>query len=530
MRTGGYARNADPTPIPHPKDTILVPLTTPTLTVSDRAAATANVDVLVVCVSRSSPAPALAAGHGLPREAVAQLEATITGLGVKGAPDELVSLAGVPGVRAARVVLVGLGDRAGSDLGPEQLRRAVGSAVRSLTSVRKAAVCVPAGSVGLVAAAAEGAALGGYAVTGPRGVGSAAVPVQSVTLLTTGARDAAVRRAVKRATTIGVATAWCRDLVNAPPNLLYPETFVEQVRDRAKGCGVRVRVLDENALARGGFGGIAGVGQGSARPPRLATMTYAPAGAKASIALVGKGITFDSGGLCLKPPASMLTMKSDMAGAAAVAATVLAVAELRLPVAVTGYLALAENMPGSNAQRPGDVVTMRGGRTVEIIDTDAEGRMVLGDALALASEKYPDAIVDIATLTGAQVLSLGHRIAAVMANDEDLRGALQTAADSAGEQLWPMPLPEEMRPSLDSQVADLSHKGDRMGGMLTAGLFLREFVGSRRGDAGAPIPWAHLDIAGPSFNDSGAYGYTPKGGTGYGVRTMLSLVEGYART
>jgi len=245
---------------------------------------------------------------------------------------------------------------------------------------------------------------------------------------------------------------------------------------------------------------------------------------------VGKGITFDSGGLCLKPPASMLTMKSDMAGAAAVAATVLAVAELRLPVAVTGYLALAENMPGSNAQRPGDVVTMRGGRTVEIIDTDAEGRMVLGDALALASEKYPDAIVDIATLTGAQVLSLGHRIAAVMANDEDLRGALQTAADSAGEQLWPMPLPEEMRPSLDSQVADLSHKGDRMGGMLTAGLFLREFVGSRRGDAGAPIPWAHLDIAGPSFNDSGAYGYTPKGGTGYGVRTMLSLVEGYART
>ena len=236
---------------------------------------------------------------------------------------------------------------------------------------------------------------------------------------------------------------------------------------------------------------------------------------------MGKGITFDSGGLNIKPATGMVTMKCDMAGAAAVAATVLAAAELALPVAVTGYLCLAENMPSGTAQRPSDVVVMRDGTSVEILDTDAEGRMVLGDGLCLASEKHPDWVVDIATLTGAQVVALGTDIAGVMANDDAFRGRVVDAAGAAGEGAWPMPLPVELRAKLDTPTADIAHKGDRDGGMLTAGLFLKEFVGEG-------IPWAHVDMAGPAFNDKGPKGHHPKGGTGFGVGTLLTLVESSA--
>jgi leucyl aminopeptidase len=239
------------------------------------------------------------------------------------------------------------------------------------------------------------------------------------------------------------------------------------------------------------------------------------------VALVGKGITFDSGGLNLKPSTGMVTMKCDMAGAAAVAATVFAAAELGVPVQVTGYLCLAENMPGGGAQRPSDVVTMRNGTTVEILDTDAEGRMVLGDGICLAGEGGPDAIVDIATLTGAQAVALGNRVAGVMANDDAFRARVCAAADAAGEAAWPMPLPKDLRAQLDSSVADIAHKGERWGGMLTAALFLQEFV--PEGTA-----WAHLDIAGPAFNEGSPWGYTPKGATGYGVATLLGLLEDHA--
>ncbi|WP_427385580.1 leucyl aminopeptidase [Janibacter sp. G56] len=311
--------------------------------------------------------------------------------------------------------------------------------------------------------------------------------------------------------------------------MLFPGSFVESVKARVKASPgkVTVKVLDEKALAEGGFGGIVGVGQGSSRPPRIAVLSYKPSGrGKApSVALVGKGITFDTGGVCIKPAGSMLTMKSDMAGAAAVAATVLAAAELELPVAVTGYLCLAENMPGGNAQRPGDVVTMRSGTTVEIIDTDAEGRMVLADGLTLAAESAPDAIVDIATLTGACVVALGTRLTGVMANGEDMSATVLAAAETAGEPSWPLPLPADLRSGLDSTVADIAHKGDRWGGALTAGLFLQEFA---KAADGTPIPWAHLDIAGPSFNEGGAWGHVPKGGTGAGIGTMLALIEGHA--
>jgi leucyl aminopeptidase len=238
--------------------------------------------------------------------------------------------------------------------------------------------------------------------------------------------------------------------------------------------------------------------------------------------LIGKGITFDSGGLSIKPAKGMEDMKSDMSGAAAVLHTVAAAAHLGLPVRITGWLALAENMPSGTAQRPSDVITIRGGRTVEVLNTDAEGRLVLADALVAAGELAPDVMIDIATLTGAQMVALGNRVSAIMANDDALRDRVFAAASDAGEQFWPMPLPGELRSSMDSRVADIANIGERFGGMLVAGLFLQEFVPSTDGN---PIPWAHLDIAGPSFNTGSAHGYTPTGGTGVGVRTLLTFCE-----
>ncbi len=332
---------------------------------------------------------------------------------------------------------------------------------------------------------------------------------------------------MRRATVLAEAVHATRDLVNTSPNDLYPAAFADAARAAVEGLPVTVQVLDEKKLARGGYGGLVGVGQGSARPPRLVRLDYAPAGAARHVAFVGKGITFDSGGISIKPAAGMDAMKSDMSGAAAVLSAVVAAARLGLPVRVTGWLALAENMPSGSAQRPSDVITIFGGKTVEVLNTDAEGRLVLADALVAASATEPDAIVDVATLTGAQMVALGNRTSAVMANDDALRARVHDLATAAGEQFWPMPLPPELRASMDSPVADIANIGDRFGGMLVAGLFLAEFVGTRPG-AETPIPWAHLDIAGPAFNQAKPHGYTPVGGTGVAVRTLLALAEDYA--
>ncbi len=510
-----------------------------TVSVSDRSAHDLKADVVVLGTVDDSGSAALAAGHGLPTDAAAHVAAQLAALHATGKAEEVLTLAAVPSVAAARVVLTGLGSApSGGSFEAEVLRRAAGAAVRSLKKAAKVVVALPTPDVESVAAVAEGAALGAYRYTGIRGPGNGSKAgkgatgskaatkddgVTAITVVTADARLKAVKAAATRAAVLADAKAYARDLVNTPPNKLFPQSFAESVKARntAAKAKVTIKVLDEKALEKGGFGGIVGVGQGSVNPPRIVTLTWAPARATHSVALVGKGITFDSGGLCIKPAAGMLTMKSDMAGAAVVAATVFAAAELGLPVKVTGYLCLAENMPSGTAQRPGDVVTMRGGTTVEIIDTDAEGRMVLGDGLVLAGESNPDAIVDIATLTGAQMVALGGRVAGIMANDDAFRDRVRAAADGSGEAAWPMPLPEDLRPQLESAVADLSHKGERWGGMLTAGLFLREFVKDG-------IPWAHVDIAGPSFNEGSAYGHTPKGATGYGVATLLSLVEDYA--
>jgi leucyl aminopeptidase len=278
-------------------------------------------------------------------------------------------------------------------------------------------------------------------------------------------------------------------------------------------------VLDEKALRKGGYGGILGVGQGSDAPPRLVHLTYKGGrAAKTRVALVGKGITFDSGGLSLKPANAMEEMKMDMGGAAAVIATMRAVAELGLKVDVEAWIPMAENMPSGAAIRPSDVLTMRSGMRVEVTNTDAEGRLILADAIARAGEDKPDVILDIATLTGAQLVALGARTTGVMSNDDELRTSVVDASARAGEPSWAMPLPAELRKGLDSEIADIVNSGPREGGMLTAGIFLKEFVPDG-------VRWAHLDIAGPAYNSADAYGYTPHGGTGAGVRTFVQYLE-----
>jgi leucyl aminopeptidase len=275
-------------------------------------------------------------------------------------------------------------------------------------------------------------------------------------------------------------------------------------------------------MTKGGYGGIMAVGMGSIHPPRLVRLEYSHPGATKTVVFAGKGITFDSGGLSLKPPKSMETMKSDMGGAAAVLAALQAIAALRLAVNVVGYMPLAENMPSGAAQRPSDIITIYGGKTVEVLNTDAEGRLVLADALVRSGADGPDLVVDVATLTGAQSVALGNRVSGVMGSSDSVAAAVAAAAQRAGEATWPMPMPEDLRRGLDSAVADIANvTSDRAGGMLVAAHFLREF-------APPGVPWAHLDIAGPAYNDGSPYGYTPKGGTGASVRTLVQVAQDMA--
>lgn len=415
---------------------------------------------------------------------------------------------------ATPVAIVGVGE----DPSPEALRRAVGSAIRSLAGFSHVAIALPASGAEEIGAIAEGALLGSYAFAQYKKCDKD--PVEKVTIATTLAGEKDVKAAVERASILSSAVNRARDLVNIAPNDLFPETFADYATQAAKGLKIKVDILDEKKLDAGGYGGILAVGMGSTRPPRLVQLSYSPAKASGHVALVGKGITFDSGGLSLKPGKGMETMKCDMAGAAAVLNAVVAAAELKLPVKVTGWLALAENMPSGGAQRPGDIITMLDGTTVEVLNTDAEGRLVMADALARAVQDEPDAVLDVATLTGAAVVALGERVAGVMGDDE-LRSDVVAAADAAGEAFWPMPLPEELNEGLKSPVADLQNIGGRWGGMLSAGLFLKHFV--------KDTPWAHLDIAGPAFHEHAPYGYTGKGGTGFAVRTLVNLLENFEK-
>lgn len=495
----------------------------PRLTLTSQDPAKLAADALVVAVASTPEGPVLVGVNALPKDLRSELVAAAAALGLTGAVDEVRRVPTGGRVAARVLALTGVGDTAAS-FSPETLRRAAGAATRELAGSAHVALALPAEDAEQVAAVAEGALLGAYSYTRYRGTDAAAksAPVEQVDVHTPLVRDKAAKAAAARAEVLAAAVHATRDLVNTAPNDLYPAAFADLAKDAAKAAGsraVKVTVLDEKALASGGYGGLIGVGQGSVRGPRLVKVAYAPSRPTAKVALVGKGITFDSGGISIKPAAGMEAMKSDMAGAAAVLHTVLAAARLELPVAVTGWLCLAENMPSGSAQRPSDVITIRGGKTVEVLNTDAEGRLVMADGLVAATEEKPDVVLDIATLTGAQMVALGHRVSAVMGAD-DVRAEVVAAAEATGEQFWPMPLPAELRSGLSSKVADLANIGERFGGMLTAGIFLREFVGQ--------VPWAHLDIAGPAFNEKSAHGYTPVGGTGVGVRTLLALIEGRA--
>ena len=505
------------------------------LRISDKSPSDAKADALVIGVAAGPDGPVLAGGPGapdLPRSLRTSLGGALTALGVTGKADQVVRIPSNGAVAAPVLVLTGLGPAPTGRAGrydAEVLRRAAGAATRSLSGTASVAIALPAPTPEAIGAVAEGGLIGAYMFSRHRSrtAKDAKPAVSSVTVLGANPREKAVRAAAARAEAVGQAVNTTRDLVNTAPGDLPPAALADAVVASVKGTPIKATVLDEKALTKGGYGGIMGVGKGSTRPPRLVKLVYAPAKATTHLALIGKGITFDSGGLSLKPPAGMETMKSDMAGAASVAATIKAIADLSLPIKVTAWLAIAENMPSGSAQRPSDVMTTYGGRTVEVLNTDAEGRLVLADAVVAASEEHPDVIVDIATLTGHQVVALGTRVSALMSNDDALSGQIKRAADRTGEQFWPMPLPAELRPSLDSQVADIGNMGAREGGMLVAGLFIKEFVGNRK-DSDEQIPWAHLDIAGPSFNTDQPHGYTPKGGTGVGVRTMLALAEDLA--
>ncbi|MEU1310797.1 leucyl aminopeptidase [Streptomyces cinnamoneus] len=495
------------------------------LTLSTSSAATLRADALVIGVAKGPKGPVVAPGaEAVDKAFDGKLATVLETLGASGGEGEVTKLPSPAGLKAPVVVAVGLGElpAKGDGFDEEALRRAAGCAARALTGAKKAAFALPVEDAGSAAAIGEGALLGAYSFKA-RGNGGAkkddkGAPLSEVAILGGKPRDKVFKAAAERALAVAAEVNRARDLVNLPSNDLNPKSFAAQVQAAAKEFGLKFEVLDEKALVKGGYGGLMGVGQGSVNPPRLVRIGYTHPKAEKTLALVGKGITYDSGGISLKPAGHNETMKCDMAGAAAVFAAVVAVAKLGLQVNVTGWLALAENMPSGNATRPGDVLSMYSGKTVEVLNTDAEGRLVLADALTRASEENPDAIVDVATLTGAMVLALGDRIFGVMANDDAFRTALYEIAEEVGEQAWPMPLPTELRKSMDSPVADMANMGERMGGGLVAGLFLQEFVGEG-------IAWAHLDIAGPAFHEKAPYGYTPKGGTGSSVRTLVRLAE-----
>jgi leucyl aminopeptidase len=422
-----------------------------------------------------------------------------------------------------RLILLGVGD--GS---PAAMRRAGAALARQVDPGRKAVAAVPADAPDeSVDAFTEGLLLGGYKFSlrsvSDDDTGHPDGPARAVQLLLPGPGG---RQAADHAAVIAGAVSLARDLVNMPSLQKTPEWLAAQAVTVAGRSGLAVRVRDEAELADGGFGGILAVGSGSVRPPRMIELTYAPDGADAHIVLVGKGITFDSGGLSLKPGDGMRLMKTDMSGGATVIAVMSALAALGVRARVTGLVAAAENMPSGSAMRPGDVIRAYGGRTVEVLNTDAEGRLVLADLLAYADATLdPDVVIDIATLTGAARVALGASIGALYASDDRLAEALRDAGAAAGEPLWRMPMPADYESALTSVTADIAHipssmNGARNGqaGSIVAAMFLREFTGGR--------PWAHLDIAGPA-RAGGDDGEITKGGTGFGTRLLLRWLTGF---
>lgn len=485
----------------------------PEIVLSPSAFPTDGAEALVVAVPDLS--------GGAPAE-LADLAPALDAVGFTGARNAFARVH-APAFSDLPLAVVGLGKKADANA----VRDAVGTAIRSLTGFQTVGVAVAAEVEDAWRAAAEGAELGGYMFDSYKTDSAEKVAKRRRAARVIVSAPASADDAALAAVRAGAeAVALVKDLVSTPAEWQSPAQLADRAVESTKDLPVEVTVWEENALADAGFGGILGVGKGSDRPPRLVRLDYAPAGAERHVALVGKGITFDTGGLSLKPAASMVGMQEDMTGAAEVLAVVRAAAQLELPVRVTGWMCIADNMPSGRAIRPGDVLVMADGTTVEVTNTDAEGRLVLADGLIAASRENPDVIVDVATLTGAMIVALGTRHTGVM-GEGDAVDAFLRSADRTGELAWALPLPEHIADELDSRVADMrnANVGNRAGGALFAGLFLQRFIGRRgQGEDAARIPWVHLDIAGSAMSTSSPFGFTDKGPTGASVRALIDFV------
>jgi leucyl aminopeptidase len=473
--------------------------------------------VLVVGVVSGDAGPRVLGDH-LDAAAVAAIESALAALGGTGGEGQQHRLV-ITELPVASVLTVGLGED--RDQWPaDTLRRAAGNAARALDKVATVITTLTALDLEAVI---EGLILGAYRFTEFRSDKTAPKDAGLTKIVALAAdTKAATKSIAQRAVDIASAVATARDFVNTPPSHLFPAEFAKRAKALGEAAGLTVEVLDDKALAKAGYGGIIGVGQGSSRLPRLVRLTHKGAGRSGkTVALVGKGITFDTGGISIKPAANMHHMTSDMGGAAAVIATVVLAAKQNLPLDVIATVPMAENMPSATAQRPGDVLTQYGGITVEVLNTDAEGRLILADAIVRACEDDPDYLIETSTLTGAQTVALGARTPGVMGSDE-FRDRVAALSQEVGENAWPMPLPEELKDDLKSTVADLANvSASRYAGMLVAGTYLREFVADG-------VQWAHIDIAAPAYNTGGPWGYTPKGGTGVPTRTMFAVLEDIA--
>ena len=429
----------------------------------------------------------------------------------------------LPGDAGTTTYVVGLGPAAEVDA--TVLRAASGALARAakrhatLSVDLLGAAATDTSAAAGAQAIAEGLVLGGYQFSTFK---SDPKPSELANVHLVGGGGKRAQDAIERGLAIAEAVCWARDLENEPGGTLTPSELAKRAADVGGQAGFEVAVWDEKEIRKQKLGGLLGVNRGSDQAPRFLRLEYVPEKARGTVALVGKGITFDSGGLSLKPSDGMVGMKGDMGGAAAVLGAFRAIAALGAKVRVLGFLPITDNMTGGDATRVGDVLTIRNGKTVEVLNTDAEGRLILADGLSLATEESPDAIVDLATLTGACMVALGDRTAGLMGNHQGWIDQVREAADAVGEPVWPLPLPAHLRGKLDSELADLKNITDtRFGGALAAGIFLREFVGEG-------IPWAHLDIAGPA-DSSVVEGELVKGGTGFGVRTLVELLSTYSK-
>ncbi len=460
---------------------------------------------------------AIAVRSGRLAEDAPGLDADLASLGgFEGKVAQMLVAATDAGIR----LLVGVGEA------PDATTfRRIGAAVAKRASSQDALVADLVGHLDgpdrleAVEALAQGLILGTYRF-GAYKPSAEGAKLATISVVAKGGARAA--GSIERGVAIATAMVLVRDLVNTPGGDLTPKAFASEATKVANTSGLEIEILDKAAIRKAKLGALLGVNRGSAQEPRFVKLTHRPEGrAKGKVALVGKGVTFDAGGLSIKTAAGMEWMKTDMAGAATVLGVMSLVPTVAPRLEVTAYLPLTDNMLGPDATRVGDILTARNGTTIEVLNTDAEGRLILADALALAVEDEPDAIIDLATLTGAVMVALGERTAGAMGNHDALRERILDAADAAGEAMWPLPLPDHLRKTIDSEIADLRNIGTGpYGGALTAGIFLREFVGD--------VPWVHLDIAGPA-DTTAAWDENARGGTGYGVRTLVNALSTWSK-